>query len=211
MESENLAQSYLQSDEVKYIDMLSEAYRSAKVTLIRKWNIERLQILAENGAAPREIQIEYDILKKVRAKYQKKESRFFFITLNFKPESTIDEIKLVMDKILNRKYFINFVYGYDQRSGDMTTTGTGIHVHGVLKKEAGLKKNYIPKWLFNSCKNYMSDMSKIDVKIYDDKFYQDKIDYVKGIKFNEDKLEVAAVTKVWRQQNNLQDIYNLSN
>lgn len=146
---------------------------------------------------------------------------FYFITLNFSDEASIEDIKAAMQKIEKRIPYKRLVYGYDQRGGDgKHDFGQGIHVHAVIPR---LTKDHKPckieKDLYSSCKRLMGGKQYVQVQSFpvsdfDGKkyhhYYEDKIRYIKGDKDKEEKHAVAETTKEWRKQNGLATIYNLS-
>jgi hypothetical protein len=98
----------------------------------------------------------------------------------------------------------------EQRGTSIETLGQGIHYHMLLKKynigEKKLRDN-----LYNKFKSFFTKKCKLEnvvnVKRKSIQFLQDKIDYIKGLKEDEDKLVKCKFDKEFRKLKHLEEYY----
>lgn len=135
-----------------------------------------------------------------------------FITINFKPSATMDQIqKSIIKKTtskLYRKY--DFIYSYEQRS-EIPDKYSGYHVHILFFQPSGgdhngkaeqLKKHY------RSFKKLLGSASSIDMKLdYTEQDIRRHILYILGNKRDE-KMEKVRNDKNFRIKYNLKNYYS---
>lgn len=147
-----------------------------------------------------------------REKCHTRTSTFLWITLNPKP-CTTDALLNGVAKILKKKWIATseWLYVIEQRKtpeyyiGRTSYEDNGKHVHLIVKTK--YKKNHAIRELHSTLKKIMSKES-IDVRIMQDKFLQDKVDYVLGKKTGEGKDIKQDGDIVYRQIKNLDKYYS---
>lgn len=142
---------------------------------------------------------------------QEKLKPFYFITISPKPNTEFDDFKTSIEECINWIFMEEGIYAYEQRGGNDKECGNGFHVHIIL-----IKYNVKPKTLY---KRLLSKFQKfcepkngsyenvINVRQKRSEFLQDKLDYIRGLKHDDDKPEKVYQDKIWRQKLNLQDYY----
>ena len=79
-----------------------------------------------------------------------------------------------------------------------------IHSHILCHKKIGWNEKKIKDWILK----YISVFNNyIDYKTYPLSFWNDKLDYIKGIKFDEEKETSLNITKEFRKTYNIENFY----
>lgn len=136
---------------------------------------------------------------------------YMWLTINFAPDVTVSEAKLHAAAIFNLKVFarskISYCYEYN------TEQGSHIHIHALIEL------NHTGKVSFSALKDDIlkakSRQGKMNIylKMSWAKKYADRCDnrikynaYLSGNK-TEEKLDNIEKDKIWRKENNLEEIY----
>lgn len=138
-------------------------------------------------------------------------NKFFFITIN--PDNSQIRIRKFLQKIAsicNRAFVEKYYYTIEQRGKTMKDMGQGFHAHLIIFPKYNKKKKClaeIQRDIYSTCKNFTGNIKHIDVKEYPIEFLDDKIKYLKGEKFEEDKLESCKINAAFRKKNNIDILY----
>lgn len=140
-----------------------------------------------------------------------KDNKTVWITVNPKPEAKLKDLTDLMAKFVTKKWVTsNFAYTFEQRGDTAATCGTGFHCHLVIE-DRGKK---IPSEITRETKkhfNKITDISNshcLNIQFIPHKHFNDKIDYLKGLKWDEDKTPKLQQDKEFRRLNDLKDIYS---
>lgn len=136
------------------------------------------------------------------------EPELYFITVNPKPDITLDALLKHVHNFCSRKSVRDFYYSIEQRGETEETMGTGIHSHILLKWNKKENK-YIKQFLFESCKRIVgSNIPQIlNIRRITQNVYQDKLDYLNGIKWDSEKdLKIKYDIK-YREKNKISPLY----
>lgn len=131
-----------------------------------------------------------------------KSRKVHWITINFKPSVSLQEILLVLKRLEGRSFMKEYWYNIEQRG---TESVHGLHSHWLVKTShptAQLKRD-----IFSTVRNLVGNIEHVDVRSYPDSYMQDKLDYLNGSKWDEDKTGKVLLDKRFRLENNLKDIY----
>lgn len=135
--------------------------------------------------------------------------KYFWITISPHPDTTIDVlIRYMNDRILKKKNIIRPIYTYEQSGKDESNIGYHPHVHILCEKVSATS----PKQMHNELRKALAKICApqcIDVKVYDETYYDEKIDYLKGLKFDEEKKPCIDNDKKWRESLGLKNIYGI--
>lgn len=128
-----------------------------------------------------------------------------WVTVNVKPEVPYAQLSKSVDKLVTKKWITSYAYAYEFRKADQQNCG--LHVHIALPR--GTKRpSEADREIRNTFKHLVGDSARhIDVKIYDLKLLNDKIDYLNGIKDDPQKEESIAFTKQKRIELGINNIY----
>lgn len=193
-----------------YIIMNDEIKSRGFIEECEDREFERIERLYRNSI----IQIQGGIVQilqesiKILSEYKKKSNEFiYFVTVNPKPEVTLQQMISVMDK--PRKIYSNGYYTFEQRGTTEEDSGKGVHMHLITDINNSNRKDFLRE-LYRIWKPYVGSKASIDVKKYPANFKQEKIDYMKGKKWAESKLDSVKINIKWRTENGIQDIYNIN-
>lgn len=131
-------------------------------------------------------------------KYKSKE-KIFWITVNPPPDY---DVQSFIDKCctLNPNTYKDCKYTIEQRGETIKELGKGVHLHMVCRQ----KKNQSKKNIINNFSSkFKLSNSCVDVKIYPESMYNDKVNYLKGIKDDPEKDKKIEMDKLFHEKYNL--------
>lgn len=106
--------------------------------------------------------------------------------------------------LTERSYLPNIAYTFEQRGESNETMGNGVHCHIV----ADHKKGIAPKQIINNLASlFKLSHTSIDVKKYPAHYRPDKIQYLLGNKYDEEKNSKLIMDIEFRKKYNLNKIY----
>lgn len=136
-----------------------------------------------------------------------------WITFNFDDRKVKDIISSIPDiiknKILIKRICLRkrYKFSIEQRSED-TGVFRGFHAHLLIEQLKGKAKSHIQREMYSSLKDYLGTKQHIDVRLYKGpQFWQEKTDYLKGTKDDDNKFHKTMVDKLMRNKYQLQEIY----
>lgn len=133
--------------------------------------------------------------------------RYQFYTINFKPEveDRIDAIKLATMKACTRKWVKRYMYCIEQRgtSPDDENYGRGVHIHMLIEKTDTHMKKSLSQCTTEIKTNFRA-LCLVDIVgpfhyNYSTCAEENWVDYIKGIKKDEIKLEKVQADIHWRK------------
>lgn len=95
---------------------------------------------------------------------------------------------------------------FEQKGTTMETIGYHFHTHILLPKPKGISPSQLRARL-SWAKAYASD-NCIKIQDYPMEFWEEKQQYMKGLKWDEGKHEAVKLDPIYRKQLNLQEIYH---
>lgn len=146
--------------------------------------------------------------KKYLKSLVKEEPEIYWITVNPMPEAKLDIILKSLQNFTNRKAVRDYHYTIEQRGESEHEIGKGMHAHLLLKWDRRQNK-YVKQFLIESCKRIVGNYSHniLNIRRITPDIYQDKLDYLQGKKWDKDKDLKIKFDKVFRDKNNILDIY----
>lgn len=133
---------------------------------------------------------------------------FLFITINPAPDVEFLKFAEKVHKLCRSPYIANARYTFEQRGRTEEEVGKGFHAHIICDCVKNYNPSKIHGNIFSMFKKMCGNKNHIDIKKYPRKYYEDKILYLKGQKWDSDKLEAVNLNHFWREKNSLEDIYN---
>lgn len=132
--------------------------------------------------------------------------KIFFMTINPKPDIDLKLFKDLVSKYISRSFVKNVLYSFEQTGVDDDSMGHHPHVHIIMDKVKNMSPKQLQDRTYNTFKNVCNNRLCCDVRIYQGSLRQDKIDYLKGLKWDESKDKASKINIVWRKLNNLETI-----
>lgn len=128
--------------------------------------------------------------------------RTILLTINPRPGITFQELNKAVIKFTKRKIIEAFKYVYEVRKSD----NSGLHCHVLLTYTC---KPYDFGRAARSTFKHVCEVNNkhiLNIRYVEDEDIISKIEYLKGKK-TDAKLDGVQYTKNWRQENDIQDIY----
>ena len=163
---------------------------------------------------------------KLRNSYNKREYKYMFITINTKEETDIEGLKDIIRIMDNLSFLQICSYVYEQTGKTEEEKGENKHIHIIAKKKDKIISksdmiDIIEKRLTGKKSHYINKRKNIDIKYGDEE--KDKEEeykpeeikaywehYIQGKKHPE-KLQSYKMTRIWRDENKLKQIYIMKN
>ncbi len=135
-----------------------------------------------------------------------KTGQFYFITINPITDD-FDLFKNKVEKLLTRPFIIDPIYAYEQRGTTNDDIGKGYHVHIISKKKKYTSPAELQKNIYSQFKNILGNIKHVDIRSCPMVWYDEKLSYIKGDKWDLSKTESCNLNRVWRKQLNLETFY----
>jgi len=192
-------------------DDIWAAKRRARMKLVEQCETTRIRKLIRAGDFSTIPEFE-EYKDQFKDPVEKEESDYYFVTVNPQPNIELSELTKKVNKYSKRKIVNAAEWAYEQRSPDRITSGSGMHVHLIVKKQDGLRdlafKQQTRATFADLCKN---PERAIDIRIIKPEWVKDKRSYLQDTKTGDGKELKQAVDKIWRYENNLNDYYETIN
>lgn len=128
----------------------------------------------------------------------------FWITVNPRPDVRFDFFKKTVSNLMERVFMKGAVYAFEQRSED-DKKPHGYHCHILVDKRMSPKQMY--DRVFNTFKAILGTKKALDIRSYEGRFRDEKMDYLRGIKWDPDKDKAVFATCKWRESIGIEAIY----
>ncbi len=182
----------------------------ARTSFKKKQYSQLFGLKAKLGILPSDLQALQNQIDELtnRVKSQNRKD-LVFITINPKPEVSLEKFLTIVHHTANRKMFLHGSYCLEQRGTTLEDIGKGMHAHFAMERDKSYKPSKIAKNISNSLlkQDIIGHAKHVDVRQYPMKFLQDKIEYMSGNKWDKGKEEAVKINKTWRVQNDLKNIY----
>lgn len=159
------------------------------------------------------------LLKKLSNKKIKHTSKFIFLTVSVKNTnqkisfSQIENSMRICEKNIKRVYIEDYYYSLEQRAKYPHTNYHGLHLHIGLVVRRGKRKCELLREFQNGFKE-IADKNCVDLREFNladwKKYYDDKIEYLLGNKWDKGKELLVKNDNEFRKQFNLKTIYRKS-
>lgn len=108
-----------------------------------------------------------------------------WVTVNFNDEIELDDVLLLADKIAKKKWVRKYQYIIEQRA-PYPQEFRGYHIHMLL--DTSKYKSQAQNEIFTTVRKYVGNKRHVHiVKVADRKIYNDKVEYLKGNKWDTEK------------------------
>lgn len=140
----------------------------------------------------------------------KKDTKTVWITINPTADIKLDDFTKLVEKYVKRKWVTSaYAYTFEQRGETPDKMGTGIHCHLVIEDRGSKAPSEIQretkKHFIKVCD--VTNYHCLNVQFISHAHFNDKIDYLRGIKWDAEKTPKLVIDKQWRAQNGLNEIY----
>lgn len=159
-----------------------------------------------------EMEKEYDeffdkVVRPRLSKKPKKLENLFWVTVNPKPEVKLDDFLSKLSKASSKVWIKNWYYNIEQRGETLENAGQGLHSHFLIIPNKYKRISQVRDEFRSTFKGMIGNPRCIDVKSYPLNLFQDKLDYLEGKKWDDDKQTKIAVDNYFREKNKLLLLY----
>lgn len=130
--------------------------------------------------------------------------KIFWLTINPKPGVSLECFQSKVHSFVDRAFVKNCYYSFEIR-GKKDNQYHGLHCHILLDKN--MSPAQLKDRACSTFKDYVGNKQHIDVRVYSGRFREDKIAYLEGKKWDEDKDQAIAETIAWRIENDIDPCY----
>lgn len=135
-----------------------------------------------------------------------------FITINPRPDVSLEEFIKVMNKFKSKVWIEDYIYVYEQRGTTAQESGKGFHSHILLWKPDNKKSHEVIRETKNTFKNICSidNPSILNIKNCKDEDIEKRKNYMlghKNIETDPSKQVKQEIDLIWRERNNIENYY----
>lgn len=137
-------------------------------------------------------------------------NRYMFITVNPKESVKFHDFRKKIEKLVHRQIFTGHMYVYEQRGKSADEAGKGFHCHILVERNLAYKPSKTKELIQNTLKDMVGSVKSpnlLNLQFVGKDFICDKIEYMAGIKTGEDKDLKQEIDSVWRDDNELDSVY----
>lgn len=170
----------------------------------------RLHLYFEDYLDSEEFQKAFPIFKEVKEKAEKINTRFIFLTVNPEPSITLNYFRDVINKAINKKWMINYLYVIEQRGDNEDSMGRGFHAHFIIDTD-GKKRHEIIRELKNTFKKVCDISSNciFNVRNIKEEHLKRFLGYILSMKNQKFKHDKQKIDKRFREINHIANYYGI--
>jgi len=147
-------------------------------------------------------------MRETTEKYKQELTKeWYFLTINPAPDKKLPDFIKAINKALSKKWITYYIYVIEQRGESEAELGKGFHTHIIFNK--GIKNCKVIKEMANSFR-HMCDTSNFhlfNLKNIGDEEKRRKIEYITGMKADEEKHLKQQMDIIFRQREKLKSYY----
>lgn len=134
---------------------------------------------------------------------------WYFLTVNPRPDIQLRDFIKAINKSLSKKWITYFIFVIEQRGECEAEIGKGFHTHIIFNK--GIKHCKVVQEMSNTFKK-MCDVSNFhlfNLKSIGEEEKKRKIEYILGVKADDDKHLKQSMDIIFRKKENLKSYYSI--
>lgn len=151
-----------------------------------------------------------DMYQQVEDLRKGSDTNHLWITINpeDRGEQTLSNLQESIQKLTQKTFVKLMEWTFEQRGDEEQSRGKGVHVHILLSlKEKKPRLDSIKRAIKSCFQQLVGNPRCMDIRKCPDTRVEDKLLYLQGEKWDEEKESKIDQDKIWRQENNLSDIY----
>lgn len=184
-----------------------KAFKNAVTTTYQKYYMQELEDNEDFLSQDPKYDEFKSILKEMNDKKKSGESTHIFLTVNSRPGTTLQNFMKKIRKCANKKWCTDIAVVIEQRSEDIAHMGEGIHAHMLINR--GTEAAKARKELKNTFKDIcdVENPHCLNIQWRKGNGVEKALNYIKGIKKDEEKGKKMEIDKEWRKLNEIKEIY----
>lgn len=138
--------------------------------------------------------------KSLKLRKKKRSSEYYFVSVSPESHHTIEDLKYKVEKYVDRKLCVGTIYAYEWNKRGIP------HVH-ILVRQLEYSDTDFRKNTYNSFKTLVGNKKCVDIRAIPEDWVDDKIDYIKGDKWDIEKEELIKIDIQNRLEYRLEPFY----
>lgn len=131
-----------------------------------------------------------------------------WITINPKEDDNIIPIlQKKVNKLTAKPFVKSLKWTYEQRGECSETKGRGIHTHMLLCLKEGSRLDNVKRCIHTMYDELCGNKLCVDIRKVPERRINDKVDYLQGNKWDEEKDDKILTDREWRKDEGLDDFY----
>lgn len=132
---------------------------------------------------------------------------WYWITINPKEQDLIIQVlEAKIEKMVQKKNVASAMWTFEQRGESEEEMGKGVHTHILLKNEGSRDDNF-RRQIKVMFEGLCGSQLHIQIKKIPERWVDDKKEYLRGNKWDDQKDLKVEVDKIWREKFQLQTCY----
>lgn len=150
----------------------------------------------------------YDEVKEIK---NNSDIKNLWITVNPQenPE-VLQDLQLAIEKLRYKKFVLKLQYSFEQRGETEEDAGKGVHLHMLLQRDLSTRYDNVKRSIHNIFDKLCGNSLHVCIKPCYDSWVEDKVSYLQGQKWDEDKDDKVKYDKLWRDKLGLKPTYTFS-
>lgn len=186
-------------------DIVHQAHKEALIKSLKS----RLHLYYEDYLDSEEFLKMFPFFKECKDKAEKLLTKYIFLTINPEPTISLKMFRDTIDKAINKKWMINYIYVIEQRGNSEDDMGRGFHCHFLIDIE-NKKHSEAIRELKNTFKKVcdVSYSSCFNIRNIREEHLIRVIKYITGIKKDAFKHPKQKIDKIFRDINHISNYYH---
>jgi len=130
--------------------------------------------------------------------------QMIWMTVNFKPEVSIEQAVKCLRRLSSRKFMLRYWYNIEQRASEGEPFH-GFHSHWLISTDH--PKSAFERDVRNTVKYFIGTAKSLDIEYIPVDWKDDKLEYLNGDKWAPDKHSKVVRDREFRQEYNLAPLY----
>lgn len=189
---------------IEYHETVLKAYTRARDKLMMEvfYDNMKLQVQDKKYNGNDRYILKMRELATANAKMRKQQitSEYYWVSVSPKPEISLDQLIIKVDKYVGRKMVSGSMYCYEWNSAG--NPHTHMLIHNLENSDKDFRKNTT-----NTFKTLVGNLKCIDIRRVPEDWVEDKKLYIKGDKWDDNKQELIELDKEYRMKYDLQPYY----
>lgn len=186
-------------------DIINQAHKEALLKGLKT----RLHMYYEDYLDSNEFLEMFPFFKECKDKAEKLLTKYIFLTVNPEPTISLKMFRDIIEKVVKKKWMLNYIYVIEQRGNTPDEMGRGFHCHFLIDVE-NKKHSEAIRELKNTFKKVcdVSYSSCFNIKNIKEEHLKRVIKYITGVKKDAFKHPKQLIDRVFRDTNHISKYYH---
>lgn len=126
--------------------------------------------------------------------------KIFWVTINPKPDVDLEKFLALINNYMKRPFIIKGRYVLEQTGETIETMGKHPHVHILFEKLQSLSPKQCHDRTYSTFNTICGNKKCVDIRVYDASLMEEKVQYMKGEKWDSSKDPAILINPIWRDK-----------